>query len=207
MFEKFRRLEKPQRLSRILGFLIGLGIFIIIIGILGSIRVTPYDIFTSPQKDFQIKYPSYWGVTHNPGVKGVGFGTVSFISPKQSELDMLQENVTILVKPVPAKVSSIEEFSKDTIRVINVIFKEHIKISQSSEIELGGLPAYRFTFSGREKPEISTLYSNAWVISGKKVYMITFLGAEKDYHLFKKKFDTMLKSFKFITPEQQSAQP
>ena len=148
MFEKFKKLEKPQRLSRLYGFLIGIGLFIILIGVLDSIKITRYEMFTSRQGDFQIKYPSYWKVVHNPGLKGVGFAVVSFISPKQNELDQIRENVTIMRQFVPEELRSIEKFSEQQVYLTSAVFKQHIEILQSKPITISGLPGYRFTFAG-----------------------------------------------------------
>lgn len=213
MFEKFKKLEKPQRLSRIYGFLIGIGLFVILIGVLDSIKITPYSVYTSRRGEFQIKYPSYWTVIHDAGLEGVGYADVSFLSPRINNLDALQENVSIVIQHVPEELKSIEKFTEQMVWLTSTVFKEHIEILQSVPITISGLPGYRFTFAGRaagrrdmlEMPSI--LYSHAWVLVGDKDYMISFIGMESEYPAYKKKYETMLKSFKFITPEQQAAQP
>lgn len=207
MFEKFKKLEKPQRLSRLYGYLIGIGLFLILILVLDSIKITVYEIFTSPQGDFQIKYPADWQVVHKPGVEGVGFAVVGFITPRRNQLDAVQENVAILRQHVAEDLRSPEKFNDQMIYLASAFFKEYVEVLESVPITLGGLPGYRFTFAIRSKFGPSLLFSNAWVLVGDEDYMITFGGLEEDYPFFKKKFETMIKSFKFLKPEQQAAQP
>ena len=74
-----------------LNFLIVLGVFIAIYGILNVITVQKYATFTHPPTGIEIKFPNNWGF-EDPKQAGA---IIVFIVPPEGPLDTFTENVSL----------------------------------------------------------------------------------------------------------------
>lgn len=193
----FWKIERSRRLSFIFGFMIFLGLFFVALGILATIKITPYATYTNKRYGFSVKFPAYWKPVHNPMEGAI----VVFISPKTDSLDLLQENLNVSIKDM-AQEMTIDYLSKMIVDQVVGTFGEQLDVSQSIPISLAGKRGYRFTFSGYD-PKIPNPieYVVVWTMVGKRIYILTFTGLKSDYHLFEKKVNTIFRSFKLFPPE------
>lgn len=193
---KLQNLERSRRLSLIFGFMIFIGLLIVIGGLLTLIKITPYATYKNTNVGFSIKFPSYWKPILDPKNGAI----VIFIAPKTDSLSLLQENFNVSIKEMPQAMTA-DFLNKQILSQVTGTFGEQMEISQSFPITLGGRPGYRFTFFGSDsKIPHPTQYVIAWTMVGKKVYILTFTGLKEDYSINEKKVNTMIQSFKLIQP-------
>ena len=196
-FKNFGKIERSRKLSFIFGTMIVVGLILVVLGIMATIKVTPYRTYTNKKEGFLIQFPAYWTPMMNP----LGGEVVAFISPKENPLDTIQENVNVSIKVI-SQAMTIDYLSKMIIKQVTGTFGEMVDITQSTAVSIGGKTGHRITFSGYGPKMINPLqYVTAWTIVGNKVFIVTFAGLEKDYPLYEKKVNHMIRSFKFIPVE------
>ncbi len=194
-FKNVPRMQRTQRLSLLFGTLIVIGLLIVTFGVLSTIKITPYSLYRNPGLGFQINFPAYWKA-YEPKSGAV----VIFLSPKQSEIDQMQENVNISIKDLPETMTN-EHISELIINQVSKVFGEHIITSETYQITMGGQPGFRFTFYGTgDNVPVSVQYVTAWTMVGKRLYVFTFTGLKTDYPEYEKKVNKMIDSFRFLPP-------
>lgn len=193
----FGKISRSRRLSIIFGFMIVVGLIFVALGIMAKIKVTPYATYTNKKEGFSIKFPAYWKPIPRPAQGSV----IAFVAPKDSELDYVQENVNVSIK-VLAEEMTMERLSKTIGAQITGTFGEQVDVTQAIPIRMGGRAGYRMTFAGYGKDIPNPLlYVTAWTAVHEKVYVVTFVGLQKDYPLYEKKVNEIIKSFKFVPVE------
>ena len=187
-------ISKKQKQSKLFGFLIGLGVFLIAIAIMSVIRVTPYSVYKDPATGVQVKYPSYWEMLNRPD----GGAVVAFRSPPQTALDTYAENVNIVFQDLSAKPMALPQYSQLAIRQFTGTFKTGTEIVESAPTRLANRPAYRFTYIV-DIPEASAIkLTHVWVVDGVRAYIFTYSATEADYDAYLGEVNTMLKSFTIL---------
>jgi hypothetical protein len=195
--ENFRKTSRSRRLSMIFGFMIFVGLIFVTLGIMAKIKVTPYATYTNKKEGFSIKFPAYWKPFPRPAEGSV----IAFLAPKDSELDYVQENVNVSIKVLTAEMT-MERLSKVIASQITGTFGEQVDVTEMIPITLGGRKGYRMAFAGYGKNITNPLlYVTAWIAIKEKVFIITFVGLQKDYPLYEKKVDQIIRSFKFVPVE------
>ncbi len=194
----WQNMERSRRLSIIFGFMIFVGLVIIVVGLLANIKVTPYATYKNKKIGFSIKFPSYWKPVLDPKNGAI----VIFIAPKKDSLSVFQENFNVSIKEMPQAMTA-DFLNKQILNQVVGTFGEQMEISQSFPITLGGKTGYRFTFSGYD-PKIANpiQYVTVWTMVGRRIYILTFTGLKEDYSINEKKVNTMIQSFRFIQPER-----
>ncbi len=195
----FWKIERSRRLSIVFGFMIFVGLVLVALGIMATIKVTPYATYTNKKYGFKMKFPAYW----KPILKPAGGAIVVFVSPKTSNLDMLSENLNVSIKDMP-QAMTMEYLSKMIVSQVTGTFGEQLDVLQSMPIVLGGKPGYRLTFAGYD-PKIPNpiQYVTVWTMVDKRIFVLTFTGLKNDYPLFEKKVETMFKSFQLFPPQSK----
>lgn len=195
--ENFRKTSRSRRLSMIFGFMIFVGLILVALGIMATIKVTPYATYTNKKEGFSIQFPAYWKYLPQPATGSV----IAFMAPKDSELDYIQENVNVTIKVLNTEMT-MERLSKVIASQITGTFGEQVDVTEMMPITLGGRKGYRMAFAGYgENIANPLLYVTAWTAIKEKVFIITFVGLQKDYPLYQKKVDQIIRSFKFIPVE------
>ncbi len=177
--------------------LIGIGIAAVVIVILGLslLRVPPKNKnYDNPSYGIKIKYPETWSVQNleNPVTGEV----VTFLSPKESQANKLQEKLTIKV---------LENFS-GTLDQSTDLFKTEIKnrllsakiIDQASTI-LANKAANQLVYTGKNEGN-SLKNLQVWTLKSDRVYIITYTAAIDDYDKFMQTAQEMIKSFEISAP-------
>lgn len=196
-FTKFWKIERSRRLSIIFGFMIGVGLILVALGIMASIKVTPYATYKNKRDGFSIKFPAYWKVIPHPD----GGAIIAFVSPKQNELDTIQDNLNVSIKILPNEMT-LERLSQMIVNQVTGTFGEQVDITQSIPVTLGGRLGYRITFVGYGKRIPNPVqYVVAWTNISNRVFIITFTGLQKDYPFFEGKVNDSIRSFRFIPVE------
>ena len=207
---KFSPAQHRQLQSWLFGFGIFLGIVLIIIGILASIKVTPYATYTDRSSGIKIKFPAYWKVIDRPK----GGALVVFLTPKESALDAFIENVNISIKDVSASPMTPPELSKEIIKQISGTLSGFMTVLESEPIMVAQRPGYRFVYVGDvSKQNLSAIeaeygkmdisnplkYMFVWVQNSNRVYIITYVAPKNNFDKYSKQVNEMVKSFQFIS--------
>lgn len=197
-FTDFWKIERSRRLSFIFGALIIMGVLLISIGTLSTLKITPYRTYTNKNYGFSIKFPSYWKPVHPKGG-----AIIVFVAPLQNDLDTVSENFNISIKDMP-QAMTIERVSDTIVNQVTGTFGQQIIISEKNPVMLAGRAGYRITFAGydvRVSNPNPIQYTAVWTIVGSRVFILTFTGQQRDFPFYEKKVNTMINSFKLFTPE------
>ncbi|MBD2520449.1 serine/threonine protein kinase [Nostoc sp. FACHB-973] len=152
---------------------------------------TPTQNFLTYQDSsygIKIKYPESWKIQETPNL--ITKELVTFLSPKQSDTDKVQELLTI----------SVEDFS-GTLEESQDLFTKEVKatlsdanIVDSSETTLAKKRANQLIFIGKDgKKSLKNL--QVWTLKGNQAYVITYSAAIDDYDRFLPTAEKMIESF------------
>ncbi|MBR8840963.1 MAG: protein kinase [Stigonema ocellatum SAG 48.90 = DSM 106950] len=153
-----------------------------------------YKSYDNPSYGIKIKYPETWSIQNlqNPVTGEV----VTFLSPKQSQANKFQENLTIKV---------LENYS-GTLAQSTDLFKTEInkQMSDAKIIEQGSTilakqAANQLVCTGKNKGK-SLKNLQVWTFKGDRVYIITYTAAIDDYDKFMQIAEGMIKSFEISSP-------
>ena len=190
-----KSLKSKKKQSYLLGCLISLGAFLVLIGILASIKVTPYELYTNEEHGFKIAYPAYWKVIDKP----FNLAVVAFRSPREDDMDLFSENVAVRVLDVKGKNLTLKKFGDDAIKKIVEPTKGQLNVIRSEEIKLAGHPGYAFAFTTRVTPgEDYIIYSLEWTIVDDKAYTLVFATLNSQKKKYGKMANKMFRSFKLL---------
>ncbi len=153
-----------------------------------------YKSYDNPSYGIKIKYPETWSIQNleNPVTGEV----VTFLSPKQSQANKFQENLTIKV---------LENYSGTLAQSTN-LFKTEINkhVSEAKIIEQGSTilankAANQLVYTGKNEGN-SLKNLQVWTLKGDRVYIITYTAAIDDYDQFMQTAEKMIKSFEISAP-------
>ena len=206
---KFPKLDQIKLQSWLFGFGISLGILLIIVAILASIKVTSYATYTDPKIGIRVKFPAYWRVVDRPE----GGAIVAFLTPKSSALDTFIENVNITIKDISSTPMTPMEFSRETVKQLTGTFAGYISVLESQPISVAHRPGYRFLYMGDVaqqninaveaqygKVDVSNplKYLHVWVLKDNRAYIITYVGLKSEFDKYLKEVNVLINSFQFI---------
>lgn len=166
------RLSRRQRLTILFGLISLVGIVLIAFAlnkILAPQRLVSYE---NPLRGIKIKYPQGWKkIDNNPLV------VVLFLSPKESDLDIFQENVSIIVQDLSAKPMDLKEYSQLAMDQVKQIFRRGIEVIESQPAWLAGQTAHRFLYQGTDQnnPELNLKMLHIWCIKDNKAYQFNYV--------------------------------
>ncbi|MBO3458819.1 protein kinase [Aetokthonos hydrillicola Thurmond2011] len=151
-------------------------------------NVLIYKTYDNSSYGIKIKYPETWSVQNleNPITGEV----VTFWSPKKSQENKAQENLTIKV---------LENYS-GTLDQSTDLFKSEIKknLSDAQIIEQGSTilankAAGQLVYTGKNDGK-SLKNFQVWTLKGDRVYILTYTAAIDDYNKFMQTAEAMIKS-------------
>lgn len=192
-------MDKKKTQNIFFGCLITIAVFVIIIVILLSVKVTPLEEYHDPDYGFSLKYPAYWAKIMRPED---GAGLVSFFPRPIAEDDKFIENISITMSEIPpgSDLTNIKNFSQNNIKVTLALFKESVNVLEQKEIRVGGLPAYRFLFITNESIALTghkMKYLFIWVLRGNQAFTMTFFGDQPQFNDHVKDVNRMIRTFRF----------
>ncbi len=151
-----------------------------------------FNLYKDAANGFTVKYPTTWKMIPQPDI-GIA---VVFQSPKETALDVFQENINLSVQVVPEHLASLKTFSGTITKQMKAVFQSNIKIIEDVDFIIGGRTGHKMVF---ETPEPQALKSViAWVIKKDKAFVITYMGRLEKYPLWKTQIDEVVFSFQFL---------
>ncbi len=176
------------------GCLISVGIFLIIIAILASIKVTVYLDYQNTAYGFKMKYPGHWTRIDKPE----GGAVVAFVSPKESDLDTLLENLNISFHDLSVKPLTLEQFSQMATFQLTVTFGELVTVVTSESAPVSRYSGYKFVYDVGEEEGKKARFLHYWIVERNKAFIFTYFGKPDDFNKNKGILNKMLGSFELI---------
>lgn len=186
-------MSKRQRQVILFSVLGGVGVILIIVAIYMALSVQRFLVFEDPKWGIRIKYPEDWGKIENqPGV------AVIFLSPKETDLDVFQENVNIVVQDLSKDPMTLKNYTDLAIRQLQVVFKRSMKVVESTPTLLAGQSGYKFVYQGADEknPNLNIKIMHVWCIKNNKAYQFTYAALVSSFDRYLKTVNTMLGSFR-----------
>jgi len=150
-----------------------------------------FSVYQDDQYKFSILYPNTWKVIVHPK-KNVA---VIFLRPKDTDLDVLQENFNVTVQPLPEGIVALDEFS-DRIKAQMIgVFGARVRFVQYKQLLFGGKHrGYQMVIEAPEPDNLKMV--NAWTVRDNQSYILTFLGNIDKYAQDSFVVGAMIRSFR-----------
>ncbi|WP_071189917.1 serine/threonine-protein kinase [Trichormus sp. NMC-1] len=168
--------------------LLGLGMTIVIsLTIFFITKKDDFNLYENSQYGIKVKYPKTWERQDldNPILAEV----VTFISPKQSDADKFQENVTISVDQFSGTLEDLQE--SNIKEIINTLVGS--KIIDKGKTTLANKPASQLIFTGKSGND-NLKNMQVVILKGEQAYTITYTAKIDDYDEFVETAEKMIKS-------------
>ena len=136
---KIQNLSRRQRMTLISGLMALLGVLLIILTLYQFFLPNSFATYTNAQWHYSIKYPYSWKKKESRRT-----GVAAFVSPKESALDVFQENVTIVVQNLSAKPMTLKAYSDLATKQVGMVFRQGIKVMECQPTYAANQTAYKF---------------------------------------------------------------
>ena len=174
-------------------------ILIIIVSVTGSLLVAALGLFLffkgqfgeykDTKNKFSMRAPAGWKIVKNPQPGAV----VVFISPKENALDLIQENISVVIQPVPAGIASMPTYSDTIKKQLTAVFSTNIKIIEDKTVKVGYRTGHRLAYDALKPDHVKFIH--LWTIKGDKAYIVTFFGDMNVYKNYALTVDEVFNSF------------
>ena len=127
-------------------------------------------------------YPSNWTVQEGPDYPNDGFiDIVAFESPYLGRLDDYPESVLISIDTLPKRGLSLEQYAQEVAASHNLTLVNFTLNALTTNHTLAGNhTAYKMVLTNTEEGDLFKTMEMG-MISGSKVYLVTYIALEKDY--------------------------
>lgn len=190
LWEKFNALNMRHKQTVIIALMASIGVALILI--ISSIFISQhqFEVYKNEFQGIAIKYPAQWIVDEK--TKGV---VVSFIAPKENDLDIFQENVNIVIQDIPDTKMDIKGFSETAITSIKSVFRNALVDVESVPMSLAGYPAHKYVYI-LKAPQMELKLMHVWLIKGLNVYQITYTAFASQFEKYEGDVKRMIRSFR-----------
>jgi hypothetical protein len=134
-----------------------------------------FSVYQDDEYKFSIRYPKTWKVVVHPQENVA----VLFLRPKDTALDVLQENFNVTVEPVPKDIYNLAGFTARVKTQMTGVFGKSINIVEDKPLHWGWREGHQFTIEAPNPDHLKMV--NAWVLHGDQAYILTFLGDLNKY--------------------------
>jgi hypothetical protein len=161
-----------------------------------------YDQYNNETYGIEIQYPSDWKVdTKNYNENSTRYTTlVAFFSPLNNYKDPFQDFVEIIHDKVPYK-ANLAGYLDEAINSYKDLKNFHL-VSSTTGFSLGGLPAYKLTYTYRDdsvSPPLDEKVNVVGTLVGNDAFFIRYYAQKNSYPNYLPIFNKMIESFKTTT--------
>lgn len=146
--------------------------------------------YENGQYGFALKYPANWSFAENKN----GAAAI-FYSPKESALDIFQENVNIVIQDISQNPMDLDKYTETAITQMQMVFGTNLEILVSAPILIAGHPAHQFIFIGKG-PDGNLQYQCRWTLVGTTAYQITYTAIASGYQRHLAPAERIMNSFR-----------
>jgi len=149
---------------------------------------TKWLIYTDSTNKFKINYPNKW-------VKKNNVNAIVFLSPKESDKDLFQENVNLMLQDLSQKPMTLEQYTELTKKqIIDNLGASAIVSLKNATIagQQGKEFVYDLNYQGRHLK-----LKQYWFIKGNIAYLFSYTAEASEYDNFESTATEMILSFKF----------
>lgn len=173
------------------GGAIGILLILVVLGL--YLDDSDFNLYRSSKYKFTVQYPSDWDVLEGSDLPGMA---VQFRSPKQHELDVFPENVSIIVQEVPPEKLDLEAYSQDAVKQLVTVMEGEVEYLEKGYTTFAGRKAYKLIYKGVERDGPTFKIMHIWTIAGFKAYQFNFGSQLSQWDAFIGKVNKMARSFK-----------
>jgi len=148
-----------------------------------------FNTYQDPDHRFSIKYPKTWRILPYP-MKDVA---VLFLRPKDTALDLMEENFSVTIQVAPVMDRTVAAFSATVKRQMTAVFKKNINIVEDRPIKWGWREGHLMAFEAPHPQHLKMV--TAWLLRGDKAYLLNFLGDMNKYAHDSVFVNEMIRSF------------
>ncbi|MFA5088684.1 MAG: PsbP-related protein [Candidatus Omnitrophota bacterium] len=171
--EKIKNISLRERQTILFSALIAAGIALILAAVFFLMPREKFSVYTNPSAGVSIRYPDSWELRDTD--LGMPDVVVVFVSPKENELDVFQENVSVIIQDLSSDPMTLGQYTKRAVAQILGVFKDSVEMVESKSVKLAGLPGYKFLYRGKDPSDPSILkFVHFWTIKNDKAYQITY---------------------------------
>jgi len=134
-----------------------------------------FSVYHDDQYKFSIKYPKDWKVVVHPKENVA----VVFLRPKDTAMDILQENFNVTVQPLPEGIFNLTQFSDRIKKQMIGVFGKSVHFVGYIPVHWGWRQGYKMTIEAPKPDNLRMV--NAWVLYHSQAYILTFLGNINKY--------------------------
>lgn len=172
----------------------GFGILLILLVIAFSKSDTEFVKYKNDKYGFSMEYPADWDSLPTEETPGLA---AQFRSPKQHELDIFPENVSIVIQELPPEMLDLQAYSKAAYEQLEAVMGNHWIVIEKGQTTFAGLKAYKLIYTGVNTeggPNVKLMH--IWTISGFRAYQFNFGSQLSQWDTFIGTVNRMVKSFK-----------
>lgn len=162
--------------------------------IIGSNSCSQEKMNKHTDSRYEISYPESWTKQQN--------GTATFfLSPKENEKDVFQENVNVIVQDLRNLPMTLEDYTKLTKEQITQAIGSSV-IESVKDINLAGQQAKEIIYTMPKNPmqgrNLNLKLCQVWFIKGKKAYLFTYTAQSSEYDKYFETAKAIFDSFKLM---------
>ena len=154
--------------------------------------------YENGQYGFAVKYPAAWSFAEDQGG-----AVVIFYSPKETALDIFQENVNIVVQDISQNPMGLDKYTETAISQMGTVFGINMEVLDSSPTSIDNRPAHRFIFIGKG-PDGNLQYQCRWALMGTTAYQITYTAIASGYERHLAEAERIMGSFRIRAADEGS---
>ena len=138
----------------------------------------------------KLKYPADW--ENQLTVKDPITGDIAkFVTPKESDADKFQEDLTISVEDLSNKPTNLQDFTNFSISEIKQL-NPNVNIMAQGETNLANnIPAYQVIYTVKDG-QLNLKKMQTWLLKNQQAYTITYTAEADKYDLFENRVKSML---------------
>ncbi len=152
------------------------------------LRPPPTLVYEHAAAGIKMAYPIDW-------TKKEDFNNtlVSFISPKENELDTFQENVNFVIQDISQSSMTLSQYAQTAETQLSAVFAEGVEILESGPAHMADQPAYKLVYNLKAPTPVRIMHIS--IIQKQKVYQLTYSAADLKFKEYLKIFNRMVNSF------------
>ncbi len=149
---------------------------------------SPFKVYKNDDYGIEVRYPRDWSLKEDYE------GTVAiFLAPKETSLDIFQENVNIVVQDFSEHPMTLKDYTEVAKFQLQGFFN-NVKIIEDKSAKISGLPAHKITYEASSDYPLKI--THFWTVKGDKVYTFTYTSELSRYNNYLAQVIPMIYFFK-----------